>query len=40
MKKKHESPKVLDKYHQTLLKENMKTAPDKSHHPCKASKTY
>ena len=30
-KTKHEVFKVLDKYHQILLKENMKAAPDKSH---------
>ena len=40
MKKKHELIKVLDKYHQTLVKENMKTAPDKSHHLCEAPTTY
>ena len=28
---KHELLKVLDEYHQILLKENMKAAPDKSH---------
>ena len=28
---KHERFNVLDKYHQTLLKENIKAAPDKSH---------
>ena len=28
---KHEMFKVLDKYHQILLKENKKAAPDKSH---------
>ena len=28
---KHEMINVLDKYHQILLKENMKAAPDKLH---------